>query len=205
MSVGDESVQGAEGMSFQGYLLGGLIRVGYSRRDPANHIDLRTVEQLSRAKVSKTIPRIKSKIREAIRQRYTYRGGISIKSRRSGLSAEIKVRGPRENIKKFQVRGGGSGRARKYRTGSGTAGTTRTNRYEGNLYVSILRGSGGVIKRGFKMRSSGQFAGTYWRRDTQERLPIHMLYGPSVAEMGGKTPEVSTYIERCIAANLLED
>ena len=178
-------------MSFYGYLLGGLIRVGYMREEDG-HIDLKKIVTNGRATVRDTMRAAKPAIRAEVKKRYTYKGAISIRSRSSGMNGELRVRGSRLRLNKFRVKGGVLGR----RGRSARIGT--------KLYVQVIRGQGGVIERGFRMNSGGKFEGTYWRRDTPASLPIHMLYGPSVAEMAGHEPQPATLIQARIEQVLSE-
>lgn len=158
-------------MSLSGYLLGGLIRVGYER-DGGRYERLGGVGGAGLLKRLLPEPtKVKQIIRSGVRGRYTYKGAINIKKRNTGVGADYIIRGSRLRLNKFEVRGGGSRNA------------------PGKLYVRVLQGGGGIVDRAFRMKSKGKYRGTLWRRDTEARLPIHMLYGPSVAEMAGKEPE----------------
>ena len=166
-------------MSLYDYLFGGLIRVAYSAKsEPVeNTVDVKgavkkTLKQATNA--------AKKEIRTGVRQRYTYKGAIPIRSRVSGTRATITVKGKRSPLKKFQVRGGMARRRGRHVTGE-------------KLYAQVVRGQGGIIERGFRKKS-----GQYWRRATKARLPIHMLYGPAAAQMAGHEPMPVRYVDKAI-------
>ena len=142
------------------------------------------VERLKneRPKVLKGVGRGVSRlIRRAVKERYTYKGAIRIRTRQSGDRAQVVVRGSRQTIKHFRTR----------------APTKRRH-----LYAEVIRGSGGAIRRGFRNN------GTYFKRLTATRLPIGAIYGPSTAEMAGHEPAPATAlgrrIETLIEARLME-
>ena len=58
--------------------------------------------------------------------------------------------------------------------------------------MQLVKGQGGVLERGFRGAKTGQ----YWRRQTESRLPILKLYGPSVAEMAGHESTPAEEINR---------
>ena len=110
-------------------------------------------------------------IRSGVKERYTYKGAISIRSRTAGLSSQVKVTGARKTLRHFKVSGGKKPR---------------------KLFAMVVRGQGGVIARGFKHGS------VYFQRIGRARLPIKGLYGPSVAEMAGKEPQPAKMIQQRI-------
>lgn len=124
-------------------------------------------------------------IRREVRRRYTYKEALPIRVSYGDLISSVVVRGRRQTIKHFKVRGGYSERR-------GQKGK--------KLYAEIVKGEGGIIKRGFM----GDFADTYFKRLTKERYPIKALYGPSTAEMAGHEPEPATTISRRIEECVME-
>lgn len=181
MSIGVVELQrGVCVMSFKGYIWGGLIRVGYDRKDTGKFIALNKLQAKGKATVREVVRMTKPEIRKAVKQRYTYKGAISIRSKVSGMGGAVIVKGKRNTLTKFQTRGG------RGRAGRGE-----------KLYASVIRGQGGIIERAFKGKT-----GRIWRRDTPKPLPIHMLYGPSTAEMSGKEPIPAKYIIEQIESKL---
>ena len=130
--------------------------------------DLKPKVQAALRKVTRSA---KPMIRSSVKERYTYKGAISIRSRTSGLSSELKVSGARKTLRHFKVSGGKKPK---------------------KLYAMVVRGQGGIIERGFKHGS------VYFQRVGRSRLPIKGLYGPSTAEMAGHEPEPATLIQKRI-------
>ena len=155
-------------------LLDGLVRVGYERsRSEAREWSKLAggAEKLAGEALRRIRGRAGGAIRKGVKERYTYHGALPIRSSVRGSTLELRVEGRREPLKKFRVRGG---------------------RRRERLYVQLVKGQGGVLERGFRGQKSGQ----YWRRQTESRLPILKLYGPSVAEMAGHEATPAEEINR---------
>ena len=154
---------------------------GCCRLELESRLGLERLKQ-ARSKVLKGVARrVPRLIRRSIKERYTYKGAISIRTRQSGARAQVVVRGSRQTIKHFRTRAPTKGR---------------------HLYAEVIRGQGGSIRRGFRHN------GTYFKRLTATRLPIQAIYGPSTAEMAGHEPAPATglgrQIETLIEARLME-
>ena len=176
-------------MSLYGYMWCGLIRLGYSTRQSEFNMSVGSISSGLRKSLRTTVKEAKKAIRQGIRNRYTYKGAIPIQAKVGGLTATLTIKGPRQKVSKFRARGG----LARYSKGRVTGP---------KLYVMVVKGQGGTIERGFQMRNR-----TYWRRDNPNtRLPIHMLYGPSIAQMAGHEPTpvkyIDTVIEKTMSAEL---
>ena len=168
-------------MSLYGYMWGGLLRLGYSSTTNGFDMNVSAIKDGVRRSLRKTVSEAKKSIRSGIKKRYTYKGAIPIQTTMRSMSATLTIKGPRQKLNKFRVRGGKPKYSGRRVTGA-------------KLYAMVVRGQGGTIERGFKMKN-----GSYWRRDTAEsRLPIHMIYSLSVAQMAGHQPMPVRYVDEVI-------
>ncbi len=176
-------------MSLYGYMWGGLIRLGYSSTTNDFRMNVSAIKNGVKRSLRVTVSEAKRSIRSGIKKRYTYKGPIPIRTKMRDLTATLTIEGPRQKLDKFRVRGGRP----KYNKGRVTGP---------KLYAMVVRGQGGTIERGFERLNGSAWEGSEWayfRRDSDaSRLPIHMIYSLSVAQMAGHQPMPVRYIDDVI-------
>lgn len=145
------------------------------------------LDRAVRSAVRRTLRGAKKDAGSKVKQRYTINAGEVIRTIRlsqSGFSGSMTSSGPRNQLKKFNIRP--RSRPRKMPPGG--------------VFAQNVRGQGGMIHRAFLQRSGGVY-----ERVGQPRFPIRQLKGPSAPGMLS-SPPVSSFIvanmERRLGINL---
>lgn len=125
----------------------------------------------------RTLKSGKQAARQKIASRYTIATGSvieTLKIRVDGLKGEMKSRGARNPMEKFQHNP-------RVRINPGLPG---------GIFASVVKGQGGNIRRAFIQRKGG-----IWERVGKARFPIRRFKSPAAPQMLGVTP-VAEYIKR---------
>ena len=134
-----------------------------------------------RTAVRNTLRAGKDELKTRVQARYTAKNPMSLgktKTTASALSGSLKVGGGRNQLKKFIIRP--SSRPRKMPPGG--------------VFANVVRGQGGMIRRGFLQRSGGVY-----ERVGAARFPIRQL---KTVSLPGMASRVGEHVEARMAQRL---
>lgn len=140
------------------------------------------LERAIRSGLKRTVNGLKKDIGTKVKQRYTIASGAvtkTIKTRASGLTAELTSRGNVNPLERFKINP-----------------KKRLKRQPpGGVFAENVRGQGGYLRHAF-IKGKGVY-----ERTTAKRFPIKKFYGPSAPGMMNSLP-MSSFILKRVAERL---
>ena len=149
--------------------------------DALENFNLSRLQTRLRSAVRNTLRAGKQELQTRVKARYTAKDPMSLgktKTTASSLNGSLKVGGGRNQLRKFIIRP-----------------TSRPRRMPpGGVFANVVRGQGGMIRRGFLQRSGGVY-----ERVGASRFPIRQL---KTVSLPGMATRVGDHVEAKMAQRL---